>query len=790
VTVTGTTWQGYPAGTPAPSDTLLFRDVSDNAVNAAGKVKQATVADLLSLLGGSGGTGGGDTGGGGTGTGSFTAVGDWTETTDTSFSWTPSAEGNVLIVIALSTEAANPVTALASGNATWTRVVSGVKAGSYTVTQETAFIGTATAVTEGTITLATQAAPGDLRILAHEFDPGGAVVTLDKFVTMDGDVSGAVTAWPSATPSGSAELLFGFERNFGDGDGAAVAGSTSGVEYYVDANDNGGAYAVDVDSATAVGWGDSDSRSALVLLLRAGAGSGGGGGGGGTGGTAYTQELYDNFSAASIDHGLWTFPDGTGGLTQSGGTLSLAAASSEHEIDTSGYFDTTAGVCAVKWSHTGTATPATTPGNDEGTQVYFGFADASDNYCELQLTPGSDFWVSWADGVGATVSGDTGDQTAFTTEWTDGDWIGFGDYDTGNDQRIHVYKSADGVTWTEIASFKITGKIDMSHTHFFFGAHEFTGSTDWVSIFDDMSFFERTGSPASGGAAATPPAAPLLGMYLTGNAFPAPGPSAWASGPRTNLTATYVAWDNTASDVAAFIAKCKANGLIPFVELEPWHFDQSAVLFSSITSGGSDSFLTAIGSAVAAAGVPVIFTFGHEMNISGQYPWSQGMTGSGPGGGALTAAEWIAGWKYVRDKVNSTANGLALWMWACSAYTGGTSIDPSDYWPGTSFLDMVGIDAYPSTQYGPTLGTFDGQIGPTVTIIRGLGWSGDIFLSETNLREMVDSGGQDITSFVADMHSNGVSGILEFEDASWGLKPMTTAQWTAYNNAVAANYGS
>jgi hypothetical protein len=81
-------------------------------------------------------------------------------------------------------------------------------------------------------------------------------------------------------------------------------------------------------------------------------------------------------------------------------------------------------------------------------------------------------------------------------------------------------------------------------------------------------------------------------------------------------------------------------------------------------------------------------------------------------------------------------------------------------------------------------------MGQTVSAVRALGWTGPIFLAETNLRQMVDTGGQDIASFVADMHEAGISGILEFEDASWGLSPMTAAQWTVYNNAVAQNYGS
>lgn len=287
---------------------------------------------------------------------------------------------------------------------------------------------------------------------------------------------------------------------------------------------------------------------------------------------------------------------------------------------------------------------------------------------------------------------------------------------------------------------------------------------------------------------------PILGMYQTNGAFPTPGASAWPSGPTTNLSATYIAWNQDFSTYAGgFITKCNSNGLVPFVELEPWNSGPNwnvTPLFSDITSGTYDTWLQSIGTFIANTGKECILTFAHEMNVSGQYPWSQGDTGSGPGGGALTAAEWILGWKYVHDKVNSTANGLAKWMWACSAWTGGTTIDPSPWWPGASYVDYVGIDGYPNTQYGQALGTFSGQLGKTVTAIRNLGWTDPIFLAETNLAQMVASGGQDITSFVRDMYNAGCSGILEFEDASWSLPQMSAAQWTEYNNAIAANFGN
>lgn len=303
----------------------------------------------------------------------------------------------------------------------------------------------------------------------------------------------------------------------------------------------------------------------------------------------------------------------------------------------------------------------------------------------------------------------------------------------------------------------------------------------------------------------SPPNPPILGMYQTGGAFPVPGAAAWPSGPTTNLSATYLSWQADWPTYAApFVAECNANGLVPFVELEPWEWDKTPIPFASIVNGAYDSQLAGYGTAIAATGKPIILTFAHEFNVSGQYPWAQsftqtvGGTASGTGGANLTPAQWIAAWNYVRNKVNSTAGGLAIWMWACSAYTGGTTISPASYYPGSSNLDMVGIDGYPSTEFGTALGTFSGQIQPTVSILRGLGWTNPIFISETNLAQMANgpivngvhgTPGQSITDFVAAMAAAGISGILEFEDAAWDEPVMTSAQWAQYNAAVAANYG-
>jgi hypothetical protein len=37
-----------------------------------------------------------------------------------------------------------------------------------------------------------------------------------------------------------------------------------------------------------------------------------------------------------------------------------------------------------------------------------------------------------------------------------------------------------------------------------------------------------------------------------------------------------------------------------------------------------ESYTKGLGTAIADAGKPVVLTFAHEFNVSGQYPWAQG----------------------------------------------------------------------------------------------------------------------------------------------------------------------
>lgn len=295
-----------------------------------------------------------------------------------------------------------------------------------------------------------------------------------------------------------------------------------------------------------------------------------------------------------------------------------------------------------------------------------------------------------------------------------------------------------------------------------------------------------SGGGDDGGSSGVP-VPPLIGMYNPGGTFSG-APSSWPSGPMTNMTAQYFSMDASSpwSEFGApFVASCAGADIFGLIEVEGWNFDQSPILVSDITAGHYDTWLEDLGTSIAASGKKFAVTWNHEMNVSGQYPWAWNDSGSGPGGGELSPSGWITGWKYVRDKVNSTAGGNAVWLWACAADTGGSSTtSPSAWWPGSGFVDMVGIDGYEALDGSPT--TFAGVFASALSDIRALGWTDWVFIAETNLKLMIENGGDSITAFVGFMFANKMSGAFEFEDT--GLPQMTSGDWLTFLAAITANY--
>ncbi|HVV19902.1 MAG TPA: hypothetical protein VHF06_10735 [Pseudonocardiaceae bacterium] len=324
--------------------------------------------------------------------------------------------------------------------------------------------------------------------------------------------------------------------------------------------------------------------------------------------------------------------------------------------------------------------------------------------------------------------------------------------------------------------------------------------------------------PQQAHAAGSPPST-TLGIYTTDEDNTGQYPSSWPDNQHPNVANTYLAWGQPWP--ADFVNAAIADGATPFIEIEPWHggsdYDQTPK-FQNIAANGdsADSYcgadndtncatwLSSLGTSAAATGVPVIFTFAHEFNVGGQYPWAVNYTAcekndpkdcpppTSCGTSDCTSTQWIAAWDKVRDMIDASAGGHAYFMWVPNAYNGdgGSVVNPNTYWPGASNVDMVGVDGYPDSEWGQT--NFSNTLGTTYSIIQGLSGEGTIaqpkiFLAETNLSTLDSNGYESIPNWIADMCAAGGDGFLEFDDANWGQSSMTDAQWSEADAALASD---
>ena len=292
-------------------------------------------------------------------------------------------------------------------------------------------------------------------------------------------------------------------------------------------------------------------------------------------------------------------------------------------------------------------------------------------------------------------------------------------------------------------------------------------------------------------AASSPPAT-NLGIW---NSSEDGGSYSTVSDQSPDVANYYLDWGS--SYPQTFFTPAQDAGATAFLEIEPWIGAQgddtcsgSGPTMTTIGANGSaiQSYAKALGSAIASAGKPVIVTFAHEFNVSGQYPWAQSECEH------TTASQWITAWNAVRNDIDSTSNGLAYFMWAPGAFNGagGSIIDPTPYWPGASNVDMVGVDGYPASKYGET--SFANTFAQTFSIIQGLPGESTIaqpkiFVAETNFSPLGSGSYESIPNMVSDICSNGGDGTLQYVGYA-GDPNLTTAQWTALDTAQANDCSS
>jgi len=193
-----------------------------------------------------------------------------------------------------------------------------------------------------------------------------------------------------------------------------------------------------------------------------------------------------------------------------------------------------------------------------------------------------------------------------------------------------------------------------------------------------------------------------------------------------------------------FAETAASNGVVPLVQMDP-----DDVSVSAIASGRYDAYLFAYAEAVRAYRHPVIISFGHEMNGT-WYSWGYKHT---------EPSVFVAAWRHIVKLFRALGARNVTWLWTVNIMNDtqrGKIPRPAPWWPGSSYVNWVGIDGYylkSSWQFAPLF-------GPTIGAVRQL-TSDPILIAETGA---VPSAGQSakLADLFAGVHAYGLLGFVWF----------------------------
>ena len=239
-----------------------------------------------------------------------------------------------------------------------------------------------------------------------------------------------------------------------------------------------------------------------------------------------------------------------------------------------------------------------------------------------------------------------------------------------------------------------------------------------------------------------------LGVYAHGVPDSYSGVTAFrtAIGSRPDVVMYYSGW--YVPFPVGFATTVANEGAVPLVQMDP-----EGINLASIASGRYDAYLSAYAAAVHRYRHPVILSFGHEMN-GDWYSWGYHRT---------SPAVFKAAWRHVVRLFRDLGARNVTWLWTVNIINhahGQTIPSPAQWWPGSSYVDWVGIDGYylkPSWRFAPLF-------GPTIAAVKRLTHD-PILVAETGAVPAADQATK-IADLFAGVQQYGLLGFVWFNSTT------------------------
>jgi mannan endo-1,4-beta-mannosidase len=216
---------------------------------------------------------------------------------------------------------------------------------------------------------------------------------------------------------------------------------------------------------------------------------------------------------------------------------------------------------------------------------------------------------------------------------------------------------------------------------------------------------------------------------------------AQAIGRQPNIALYYQVWLKPFQ--VGFAASAAKHGAATLVQI-----DARNASLANIARGRYDSYWRSYADEVKTFGAPVILSFDHEMN-GDWYPW--GYRHESP-------ATFVAAWRHVVTIFREQGARNVTWLWTVNIIDRLDDVtEPAPWWPGSSYVNWVGIDGY---YYSPST-VFSSLFGATIAEVRELTHD-PILIAETGAAIAADQSAK-IADLFLGVRTFGLLGFVLFD---------------------------
>jgi len=173
-------------------------------------------------------------------------------------------------------------------------------------------------------------------------------------------------------------------------------------------------------------------------------------------------------------------------------------------------------------------------------------------------------------------------------------------------------------------------------------------------------------------------------------------------GKKPNMIAYYVPWGQPLNQT--WVLDLVNDGILPLIQFEP-----AKPSIAAIASGASDAYATTLAETIKNLDVPIVFSFGHEMN-GNWFNWGTQDT---------SAADFVKAWKRIHDIFTKVGATSVIWLWDVNVTYPVPNVALQPLFPGDAYVDWIG----PTGHYNIGAGgrsTFDSLFEPTMEQVREL----------------------------------------------------------------------